>query len=215
MFSYKNSPIILLSLVLLAGCADSKSNSAQDLQSHLEKNKAYQATYSAPTNFAYQTEHFYSDGNGRYRIDLSGQGPTVVNVLDQNTGETIMWTEETKEYARRPSQPMDPLVMRVNLQKLDKSGAEPLGEKTINGHKCHGWKQNGTEVWLDEDFGCHVTATAGGVTSTMTEFSDRAPDPSVFQPPPGYTQIATRQPLASRRRSDNSRFINDAQRFMH
>jgi len=214
----RNAISIALVSVLMSGCAvqnseKSESNGASPAQVRAG-GKAYQATYSAPGNFAYQTEHFYSDGAGHFRIDISGQGPVVVHVLDLNTNETTMWAEGSNVFTRRPSQPMDPLVMRVHMQEMPKSGAESLGARTINGHKCHGWRASGTEVWFDDDYGCHVTATAGGITSTLTEFSGTAPDPSVFQPPPGYTQAANRQPMRNSFRSDRSRIMNDVQRHM-
>ena len=79
---------VLAAVVLLAGCSLSRRGKA-----NLAKHKAYQATYSCPGNFAYQSSHLYRDGAGHIRIDISGQGPTVVHVLDQKTNETIAWTE--------------------------------------------------------------------------------------------------------------------------
>jgi hypothetical protein len=155
--------------------------------------KPYQATYSSPGNFAYQTMRIYRDGAGHVRMDISGQGPTVVNILDQNKNETTMWTEGVTSYVRRTAQPMDPLVMRVNMESMPKDSktADALGAKDVSGHKCHGWRASGTEIWFDDDYGCPVIATSGGQTTTLTQFTPQAPDSSVFQPPAGYTETST------------------------
>jgi hypothetical protein len=182
--------VVLAAFILLSGCTNGRSNKGHVVEPG-RVSKAYQATYSCPGNFAYQTSHIYRDGAGHIRIDISGQGPTVVHVLDQKTNETIAWAEGVKKYVRRPSLPTDPLVMRVRAESMAKGG-EALGGKIISGHKCHGWRAAGTEVWFDDDYGCEVLATAGGLTTTLTQFSAQAPDPSVFQPPPGYIQAPTR-----------------------
>jgi hypothetical protein len=180
----------LAAVMLLLGCTTGCGGKAQ-MVGHRRVSKAYQATYSCPGNFAYQTSHIYRDGAGLIRIDISGQGPTVVNVLDQNTNETILWAEGVKKYVRRRSLPTDPLVLRVRAESMAKDG-EDLGSKTINGHKCHGWRATGTEVWFDDDYGCEVLAKVGNLTTTMTQFSPQAPDPSVFLPPPGYIRAPAR-----------------------
>jgi hypothetical protein len=181
----KSFTAVLAAFILLSGCTK------DHVVERGRVSKAYQATYSCPSNFAYQTSHIYRDGAGHIRIDISGQGPTVVHVLDQKTNQTIAWAEGVKKYVRRPSLPTDPLVMRVRAESMAKGG-EALGGKIISGHKCHGWRAAGTEVWFDDDYGCEVLATAGGLTTTLTQFSPQAPDPSVFQPPPGYIQAPTR-----------------------
>jgi hypothetical protein len=103
--------------------------------------------------------------------------------------------------------------MRVHAESMAKGG-EALGSKNINGHRCHGWRTAGTEVWFDDDYGCEVVATVGGLTTTMTQFSPQAPDPSVFRPPPGYIQGSTRESGLSLRGTDNSRFIRDLERHI-
>lgn len=211
--------ILAVSAALLAGCAGNKdeqtSSSKSSSHSKPRETKAYQATYSIPNNFAYQTEHFYYDGAGHWRMDISGQGPTVITVLDEKKDETLGWAEETKQYFRRPSQPTDPLVMRVQMSRMDTGNAESLGVRNVNGHVCNGWRASGTEVWFDEDYGCPVTATSGGITSTLTQFSGTAPDPSVFQPPPDYTEISSGRSTRSSRHSDDSRIFSDIQRYTH
>jgi len=188
--SIRHFPAVLAAIMLLSGCTVGRSDKAQEAK-RVGVSKAYQATYSCPGNFAYQTSHIYRDGAGHIRMDISGQGPTVVNVLDQNANETIMWSEGINKYVRRRSLPTDPLVIRVRVESTAKGG-EALGSKTINGHRCHGWRASGTEVWFDDDFGCEVVAKVGGLTTTLTQFSPQAPDPSFFQPPPGYIQAPRR-----------------------
>ena len=183
------SPVLAAGM-LLAGCNTGRSDKAHGA-AHVRISKAYQATYSCPGNFAYQTSHIYRDGAGHSRIDISGQGPTVVHVLDQKTNETIAWAEGVNKYIRRRSLPTDPLVMRVRAESQAKGG-EALGSRIINGHQCHGWRAAGTEIWFDDDYGCEVLATVGDLTTTLMQFSPQAPDPSVFQPPPGYIRVPAR-----------------------
>lgn len=200
-------------IMLLFGCTTGR-NEKPHLAERAGVSKAYQATYSCPGNFAYQTSRIYRDGAGHIRIDISGQGPTVVNVLDQKTNETIAWAEGVTKYVRRPSLPTDPLVMRVRAESMAKGG-EALGNKNIDGHRCHGWRAAGTEVWFDDDYGCEVVAKVGGLTTTMTQFIPQAPDPSVFQPPSGYIRVLTRDSASSSQGADNSRFIRDVERHIH
>jgi hypothetical protein len=186
MSRYGQLSAVLAAVMLLSGCTIGRSN-----KTRAARHRAYQATYSCPGNFAYQTSHIYRDGAGHIRQDISGQGPTVVNVLDQKTNETIAWTEGVNKYVRRPSLPTDTLVMRVRAENMSKGG-EALGAKNISGHQCHGWRAAGTEIWFDDDYGCEVLVKVGSLVTTLTQFSAQPPNPSVFQPPPGYTQVSTR-----------------------
>jgi hypothetical protein len=111
---------------------------------------------------------------------------------------------------------MDPLVMRVHAEKLrerpeNMKQAEALGSQVINGHHCHGWRESGTEVWFDDDYGCEVLAKTGGMTSTMTAFSPLPPDASVFQPPLGYVLVSTPATNGFSRGRNRSRIMRDLQ----
>lgn len=199
-----------LALLLLSACAKGTvDKSATD--TGFRPSKPYQATYSAPGNFAYQTSHVYSDGAGHMRMDISGQGPTTVHVLDLNKNETTAWSEGTNGFIRRPSQPMDPLVMRVRAENMPKDEKASLGARTINGHQCHGWRMAETEIWFDDDYHCPVTTTVGNQTVTLTDFSPNPPDPSVFQPPAGYTQVASRDQARAQFPRDRSRIMRDVE----
>lgn len=195
---------VLLALVLLSACTigpkttGSKDTSASkrggyslDGQPLPLAAKAYQVTYSCPKNFAYTSERFCSDGAGHLRIEIIGDRattPTIVQVLDLNTCKLTSWSGSDNKYIRRFARPTDPLYMRARMTAPGNS--KPLGTKTINGHPCHGWKgESGGEVWIDDDYGCFVQATMGDVTTTMTSFSANPPEPSLFQPPPGYVRV--------------------------
>jgi len=209
----KQVSTVAVVFMLLSGCSVQKKSEPTAAEPSL-RNKAYQATYSSPENFAYQTQHIYSDGAGHVRMDISGDryAPTMVNVLDLNTGESILWSEEVPKYVRRPSEPTDPLVMRVQMETMPKNG-EDLGVRIISGHRSHGWKgMADTEVWFDEEYGCPVLAIAGGITTKLVAFSSLAPDPSVFQPPPGFSEAPTPRRY---RQSDDSRIIHDIELHMH
>jgi hypothetical protein len=97
---------------------------------------------------------------------------------------------------------------------MPKEGMKSLGAKNISGHNCHGWtNDSGTEVWFDDDYGCPVVSTSGSITSTLSQFTGSAPDPSVFQPPAGYELV--QQKVTVRRGSNNSRIFHDIQMHMH
>jgi len=214
----KGLSIVALVSILLSACGNTTTEKTSTSSSSTEApvaSKPYQATYSSPGNFAYQTQHFYRDGAGRTRMDISGQGPVIVNIYDPTTNETIMWTEGDNRFVKRPATPMDPLVMRMHAEAAPKTSkdAQDLGEKSINGHNCHGWKAGGTEIWFDNDYGCPVTVNSGGTIVTLTQFSAQAPDPSLFQPPPGYVPDAS--PVHRPHRSDNKRIMHEVERLMH
>ena len=216
------TPMLLVSVALVSLCSCGKQSAERSEQTSGRMSpatKAYQATYSSPQNFLYHKSHFYSDGKGHVRMDIEGEGatPPAVHVLDLNTNETTVWAPGTNQFARRPSQPTDPLVMQMAMSKLPTTNAQALGEKEINGHKCHGWKSQsfGNEVWFDDDYGCPVLATAGRVSNTLVDFSTQAPDASMFQPPAGYAEIPTAQSFhRSQRGAENRRIMNDVRRLM-
>lgn len=215
-------PVLLASVafIVLCSCARQEAEKSKQTAGRVfPALKAYQATYSSPQNFLYHTSHFYSDGKGHVRMDIEGEGvtPTAVNVLDLNTNETTVWAGGANEFARRPSRPTDPLVMQMSMSKLPTTNAQALGEKTIDGHKCHGWKSEtfGNEVWFDDDYGCPVLATSGNVTTTLVNFSAQTPDPSLFQPPAGYVEVPRPQSVqGSHHGAANRRIMNDLHRFM-
>src|SRR5277367_3379400 len=215
----KGLTVVALVSILLSACGSTtseKSASSSTPATTGTTGKPYQATYSSPGNFAYQTSRFYRDPSGLVRMDISGQGPTIVNIFDPNTNETIGWTDGENKFMRRPSQPMDPLVMRLHAESMPKTAkdAEALGAKVIDGHNCHGWRASGTEIWFDDDYGCPVLVNSGGTTTKLIQFSAQAPDPLLFQTPTGYVQVST--PVLHRsHHSDNARIMRDAERLMH
>jgi hypothetical protein len=223
MVPLKRAMLTVLTLASLSGCGSQTKVSEQRSSSQASQApKAYQATYSAPGNFAYQTEHFVSDGRGHVRLDISGTQPaaTVVTVLDLGTNEITMWTLEDNKFVRRQGSPMDPIVMRVGLMNVSNkerdADGESLGAKNIYGHNCHGWRKSGTTIWFDDDYGCPVETSAGGVSSSLSAFSTQAPDPSVFSPPAGYIAAQKREPMQQRlRRSVRSDALRDTMLHMH
>jgi hypothetical protein len=201
--------------IVASGCAGSRTtqNAVVDTSK-----KAFQAVYSIPGNFAYQTEKVYRDNAGRVRIEIIGQGPTSINVYDSTTEETLGWAVGETRYMRRPSSPMDPAVMWVNALKMPKKGGQELGARKIGEHSCHGYSLSGTEIWFDDDYGIPVQSSSGGLTMSLTQFTAEAPDASVFQPPPGYTAAEERIGHGFRHRrsgEDNSRILNNARMHMH
>lgn len=222
--------VVFLAVLLLSACSmNSKIGGSHESRGYYLGGqpvplaaKAYQATYSCPKNFAYTGEKFYSDGLGHLRVEISGEGaatPTVVQVLDLNTGELMSWTLSDNRYIRRRANFGDPLYMRARM--TGGGNSTPLGAKSINGHPCHGWKgELGGEVWLDDDYGCFVEARSGDTTSTMTQFSTQAPDPSLFQPPQGYVRAPSPSGFGSsiqqsREEEVRSRTMRDVRRLMH
>lgn len=150
--------------------------------------RAYQATYKTKGGFAYDTEKIYRDGSGHVRSETSGAEPTAIQVLDLTKNEFTIWSPSGKPvYIRRKAMPTDPLVMRVNMENMPREEGG-IGEKVIDGHKCHGYRKGGTEIWYDDDFNCPVKMTDGSAEMKLTEFTDKAPDASMFEPPAGYTR---------------------------
>lgn len=150
--------------------------------------RAYQATYKTTGGFAYDTEKIFRDGAGHVRSETSGLEPTAIQVLDLNKNQFTIWSPVGKQvYIQRKAMPMDPLVMRINMENLPRDQGA-IGEQVIDGHKCHGYEKDGTEIWYDDDFNCPVKMTNGTAELKLVEFTDKAPDPSLFEPPPGYTR---------------------------
>lgn len=210
------SGILVASLLVITSLSSCSSPQKEEKSSEPQRpvsiaSKAFQATYSCPQNFAYHKERLCSDGKGRLRIEISGEGatPTVINVLDTNSDEFIGWAEGSNKFVRRPSQITDPLVMHLNMSKLPTSNAESLGTRNVNGRVCNGWKSSTTEAWFDSDFGCLVVAQIGTIKTTLVDFSADTPSPDLFEPPPGYEQVG---PKFRRSDDSDSRAIQDVMR---
>ncbi|HEY9773613.1 MAG TPA: hypothetical protein V6C81_07365 [Planktothrix sp.] len=206
---FKQVSVAIASVLLLSAC--SQKSSEPPAQKPVEQQpsaerpmptaKAYTATFSS--NGPFQKSVYYSDGAGHVRMDVNGTGkaPSIVLLLDLNKNETTMWVVGSGKFFRRHAEPNDPLVLQQKVAKGQTSNLDPLGAKTIDGHKCHGWKNRimGNEAWVDDEYGCIVQSQSRTVQTKLKSLAPGAPAPTLFQPPAGYVQKAL--PTASLRSS--------------
>lgn len=182
--------------------------------------RAFQATYYSPKNFVYHTQHVYSDGQGRLRIDILGdsRAPTAVHVLDLNTDKTLAWVEGEKKYISRHCQPTDPVVMWLKATTMPRDNVESLGVRNVNGHVCTGYRHEGTTIWYDNEYNCPVESDSGAIAVSLTEFSPKPPAPSMFSPPSDYVLTQSnevRMSVDATDRQRRSRIFSDIQRHIH
>lgn len=188
--------ILVLSGLALTACSSGHHKPGATSDSAAPK-KAYQATYRVPRGNLFAEERIYADGRGHYRMEVDSTEEllpgTIVTLLDMNTHQTTLWTEgrnAKKAYATGPSPFIDPLRMMVAPESYPKSNdMVSLGNKVIDGHRCHGWKNSsGSESWIDDDYGCVVYGKAGSAGESMkiTSWSTSTPDAALFKPPPDY-----------------------------
>src|SRR5215471_5479116 len=187
--------VFLVATGILTSCGAGHNSNPQG------SSKAYQAVYQVPRGNLFSEERIWADGHGHFRMDVDGAGPLlpkIVTVWDMSSNETTVWSEgenARKAYARGPSPPINVLKMMVAPDSYPRGNdIQLLGNKTIDGHKCHGWgNSSGTESWIDDEYGCIVqgTASSGSEPMKMTSFSTSAPDPSLFMPPSEYVSAQT------------------------
>lgn len=194
----KKQLVLLAAALVLFGCGKSKTHPESGKNAEAGESKAlkaYQAEYSMNAGF-YSREWISTDGNGHLRQEIAGAegsiAPRVVTVLDSGNGQVTAWAVGTNKYAKRPASPTDPIcLLNSSLQYQGGAAGEALGSKTIDGHKCHGWKSEmGIKVWKDDDYGCVIATSSGNMSKTLVNFSGTAPDPSQFQPPADYVDAS-------------------------
>jgi hypothetical protein len=163
-----------------------------------------------------------------------GMGASMVQVVDVNSHESILWVKGSglnyftrshlSDHNRSDSAQLpgyDFLIRFLENPSVNSKSAQAIGSQTINGRPCHGFKTrqqfiqqttrgigrhatvstrtsegNWQTEWVDDDIGILAKCDAedGGLFGAshvdLTEFSDKAPDPSVFQPPKDYSEGA-------------------------
>lgn len=183
-------------LMFLSACTSQQLPSETKTDNIRAAIKPYRLTYLVPSGNVMTEQHQYFDGVGRLRIETGGKGsiPKMVTVYDCNRKEVLSWTDGSGRYTRRTMTEQD---FTTAQRPVTTSGAQPVGTKEIDGHKCHGWRTvtaNGLvcETWIDDEFGCMIESTTGGATIELSEFSTEPPAALLFEVPAQSTETKNR-----------------------
>lgn len=152
--------------------------------------KPFQAKFVSTDRHGVSQFQEYSNGKGLLRTD-SENGYWIYNFA--NGQET--YVDKDRKTSRTYG---GSALTAFDAESARRKGGEPIGERTVNGHHCHGFKFSGggastwyvNESWFGDDTGCLVlssTKTRMDDSSVkLLEYKAGAPDASVFAIPAGY-----------------------------
>lgn len=158
------------------------------------KPKPYDATYQMTMGEQTFNQRRVSDGNGRERSELQTPKGLFININDRpnQVSYTIVPSRKTvlkRSLALNPDKEKNFVVTSEEAAK--KVGAQPLGEKVIDGHPCLGFKYNHrgntSEAWIGKDIGTLVLmkgqGPSGDVTMKLTSVKPFDGNAKWFSPP--------------------------------
>lgn len=156
---------------------------------------AYDAVYRETTSKGVTAkEHRMSDGRGHMRIETSQPGQKNTKIWDYQNRVTYSLIESQQKYMKGPMTSIGAITDADSVRKLN---GTPIGERTIEGHPCHGFEiRNGqtvSQIWIGDDIRIPVygeTNTPGGKTvKTLVSYSGRAPSGDLMAIPSGYQAV--------------------------
>lgn len=158
--------------------------------------KAYDALYDRTTPMGPAKYRMCSDGKGHLRIDsiIPGSDKETKTIIDYEKKRSVMLLVDQK-MAWITDMSGDAQGGPMNDEKVKKLSGRALGEKVVNGYKCHGyaWVKNGTQyvTWTGDDTGCLVSSTTvsgrtGRETMKLLKYTETAPSADTFEIPPGF-----------------------------
>lgn len=186
--------VIILIALFLHSCASQSSPKPGSQAIVGNSSKGYQITYLIPMGNVSMKQQQYNDGEGHLRVELLGANSQMISIYDLPAKQVISWREDgNKEYSKRPLRDEEQALFDPKASP-SMAKAEPIGEKEVDGRKCHGWRYVSpqglvTESWIDDQFNCLIKSTTGGTTIELDSFAATQPDPSLFQPPAGYNEV--------------------------
>ncbi len=153
--------------------------------------QAFDAKYSVTTAGTKSDMRMASDGKGHFLTEsiMAGQKyGTIVDYLQKTSTSLI---------------PQGKMAMRTKLpdnggyvadeSTIKQMNGKPLGQKTVNGHPCHGYSYTTgggkTEAWIGDDCKIVVQSTtqssAGKTVMDLREIAGK-PSEDAFKIPAGY-----------------------------
>ena len=121
--------------------------------------RSFEAHYESKAGSApATTETWYSDGQGKVLLVTDTKPPTKKLIDYKNETQSVLDPKKGPTPSTKLETPW------VSNGTMDETSATALGDKTIDGHPCKGWKiannDDQSEWWLGDDTGCYVMVTS-------------------------------------------------------
>lgn len=155
--------------------------------------KPFKAVYDLTANGTPAgTQTWLSDGKGKVMMSSGNhQKAPYSTLVDYANGKVTILDEQNKTAEARPLE--TPWVSNASMEQLD---ATALGDKTIDGHPCKGWKvtkgDTTTEYWLGDDTACYIEVNSTNSknepvsTLKLVDYSAQLPEGTTLTVPSDY-----------------------------
>lgn len=138
------------------------------------------------------TQTWLSDGTGKVVMKLGTDQPQNFSTLVDYVNHKLTIIDGLSKTAES-RQIETPWVSNASMEQLN---ATVLGDKTIDGHPCKGWKVTNadtiSEYWLGDDTGCYVEVDTSNSSNSqvsklkLAEYSPELPAGTSFTVPADY-----------------------------
>lgn len=158
--------------------------------------QVFDATYETKdATSGSHTTRMISDGKGHMRVEAESSGQKATSIMDYPNNLCTTLIEAQHMAIKMPMRQSGEHI--TDEASAKKANAKPLGEKTIDGHPCHGYEHAGdgatSRVWIGDDIHYLVrseTITPNGTMAMdLKTWSSKAPSQELFLVPPGYKEM--------------------------
>ena len=147
------------------------------------------------------TMRMISDGKGHMRMESNANGMKSTSIMDYPNKVCTTLMEAQKMAIKMPLTSSKGQI--TDEASAKKENAKSLGQKTVNGHPCHGYEHvepSGTSrIWIGDDIHYMVRSEAitpnGTIVMDLKSWSTTAPSPDIFIVPTGYKEM--KMPIGS------------------
>lgn len=147
------------------------------------------------------TMRMISDGKGHMRMETNANGMKSASIMDYPNKVCTTLMETQKMAVKMPLSTSKGQI--TDEASAKKENAKSLGQKTIDGHPCHGYEHseaNSTSrVWIGDDIHYMVRSEAvtpnGTMVMDLKSWSTAAPSADLFVVPAGYKEM--KMPIGS------------------
>ena len=164
--------------------------------------QVFDATYtSEDAKTGSHTMRMVSDGKGHLRMESNANGMKSTSIMDYPNKLCTTLMETQKMAIRMPLTTSRSQI--TDEASAKKENAKSLGQKTIDGHPCHGYESvepSGTSrVWIGDDI--HYMVRSESITPNATivldlkAWSTTPPSSDLFIVPSGYKEM--KMPIGS------------------
>ena len=148
-----------------------------------------------------QKTRMMSDGKGHMRVESGANGQKSISIMDYPNKVCTTLLEAQHMAMKMPLTGSKGEI--TDEASAKKAGYKPLGQKTVDGHPCHGYEHSqpsGTSrIWIGDDIRYLVRSETetptGTIAMDLKAWSSAAPSADMFIVPSGYKEM--KMPIGS------------------